>query len=358
VRAAQAERTLWPNPLVSFSREDVMASDDVFLVARQELPITGRRSSLREAGRLAVAAVEADAAFELAGLQADLRQAFTVLLAVQQREAVLTRGADDLRQLIELLRAREQAGEGSRYDRLRGERALVDLEADLAAIGIERAHARADLAVFLGPDVPPDTVVVRGDLEPATPPPPVDSVVAKALALRADIRAGDLTVRQFEEERQAASAQRLPTPTLGYGLKRSGAGDVAHNGYQLSLDLSVPLFNRGQSAAALAVAQAARATAETAFLRLRVETEVRARHAVLALQEQRAARYRQSVADAAEPLAAIARVAYEEGELGILELLDAGRQLLDARLRLLELAAVTRLAAIELDRAIGVEITP
>jgi outer membrane protein TolC len=48
-------------------------------------------------------------------------------------------------------------------------------------------------------------------------------------------------------------------------------------------------------------------------------------------------------------------VGYEEGELGILELLDATRQAVDARLRSLEAAALARRAAIDLDRAIGRE---
>ena len=78
----------------------------------------------------------------------------------------------------------------------------------------------------------------------------------------------------------------------------------------------------------------------------------------LAIQQERAARYRQSAAEIAEPLAKIGRVAYEEGELGILELLDSDRQALDARLRILDLAAAARRAAIDLDRAIGREFRP
>ena len=60
----------------------------------------------------------------------------------------------------------------------------------------------------------------------------------------------------------------------------------------------------------------------------------------------------------AEPLAQIGRIGYEEGELSILELLDSDRQALDARLRILDLAAAARRAAIDLDRAIGREFTP
>ncbi len=57
-------------------------------------------------------------------------------------------------------------------------------------------------------------------------------------------------------------------------------------------------------------------------------------------------------------MAAIATAAYEEGEYGILELLDAHRVTLGAELRLLDLSAAARRAAIELDRAIGGETTP
>ena len=60
----------------------------------------------------------------------------------------------------------------------------------------------------------------------------------------------------------------------------------------------------------------------------------------------------------AAELVAIADAAYEEGEYGILELLDAHRVTLGAQLRLLELSAAARGAGIELDRVIGGATTP
>ena len=69
-------------------------------------------------------------------------------------------------------------------------------------------------------------------------------------------------------------------------------------------------------------------------------------------------RYQAGSVDRADELAAIATAAYEEGEFGILELLDAHRATLGARLRLLELSAAGRRAAIELDRAVGREVAP
>ncbi len=357
VQAGQAERALWPNPVAAFTRESVASTDDIFLVGRQELPISGRRRHLLAAGRLAVEASEAEAAFQIRQLEADVRRAFAALLAAQDREAILIRATEELRALIAILRAREEAGEGSRYDRLRGQRALADLDSEQAAAAIARARARADLAAFLGPGVAPEGVVAAGSLR-QNPPAPVETLITQTLAFRGDYQASERTIAQFNAERQAASALRIPTPSVTFGMKRSTTGAGTHVGSQLTFEMALPLFNRGQAAVALASAQAARADAERAFLRVLVEAEVRAAHAAVALERARAVRYEQALVETAEPLTAIARVAYEEGELGILELLDANRQLTDARLRVLDLAAAGRLAAIELDRVTGVEIKP
>jgi cobalt-zinc-cadmium efflux system outer membrane protein len=358
VRAGHAERALWPNPAITFSRESVFNTDDTFVLARQELPISGRRGQLRTAGRIAVEAAQADARFQTMQAQADLREAYTALLLAQEREAVLRSGIAALQRLVDVLRVREEGGEGSSYDRIRGARAVLDLEADLSAAAVARAQAQGRLAAYLGSQAAPETLVAADALSPVTTVPTVAMVVQEALSNRGDYQSTQLSIAQFEAERQAATRLRLPTPTLTGGLKRSDAGTTSASGYQFSVDIAVPLLSRGQAAVALANAQKAQAEAEAEAWRIRIEAEVRAAHTALAIQQERAAQYRQSAAEIAEPLAKIGRVAYEEGELGILELLDSDRQALDARLRILDLAAAARRAAIELDRAIGREFRP
>jgi cobalt-zinc-cadmium efflux system outer membrane protein len=358
VRAGHAERTLWPNPAVTFSRESVFNTDDTFLLAHQELPISGRRGQLRTAGRIAVEAAQADARFQTIQAQADLRDAYIALLLAQEREAVLRSGIDALRRLVDVLRVREEGGEGSSYDRIRGARAVLDLEADLSAAAAARAQAQGQLAAYLGSHAIPDTLVAADALSPVTTVPAVATVVQEALSNRGDYQSTQLSITQFDAEREAATRLRVPTPTLTGGLKRSEIGNTSASGYQFSVDIAVPLFSRGQAGIALANAQKAQAEAEAEAWRIRIEAEVRAAHTALAIQQERAAQYRQSAAEIAEPLAKIGRVAYEEGELGILELLDSDRQALDARLRILDLAAAARRAAIDLDRAIGREFRP
>jgi cobalt-zinc-cadmium efflux system outer membrane protein len=355
VRATQAERTLWPNPSFTVSREHVFATDDTFVLARQELPVSGRRQRLQAAGQFAIAAADEEARQLVMALQADVRLAHTALLIAQAREAELRRGGEALQRLVEVLRAREKEGEGSRYDRMRGDRALLDLRAELDQAAAVRIEAQGRLAAFLGPGVAPESIAAAGDVEPRYEPLPIEAAIGRAAATRAEPRASAQLVSQFEAEGRAASRLRIPTPTLSGGLKRGRAAAATSAGYQFAIDLAVPMFNRGQAAAALAAAQQARAAAELAAWRTRIEVEVRTAAAILAIQQQRLARFRQDIADVVQPLAEIGRLGYEEGELGILELLDADRQVLDARLRELDLVSALRRAVIEFDRATGLE---
>ena len=57
-------------------------------------------------------------------------------------------------------------------------------------------------------------------------------------------------------------------------------------------------------------------------------------------------------------LSRITRLAYQEGEVGILELLDSYRVTRQSLLRLLELEALAKEAQVELDRAVGEEVLP
>ncbi len=67
--------------------------------------------------------------------------------------------------------------------------------------------------------------------------------------------------------------------------------------------------------------------------------------------------YRQELGDRNEDLLKIAQTAYQEGEAGILELLDVFRLQRQSQQRLIELGAAAREAQIELERVMGREVT-
>lgn len=358
VEAAARERSLLDNPTVSYTREDAGLSVDDFLLVTQELPVRRRLGLLGEAAGQAVNAAEARADADLLAFDTRLRLVFADLLLAQERTQTLEASLSDLNRLVDVLRAREEQGEGSRFDRLRAEREVADIDTDLGTVAIDRLTAQAQLASFFAPGTDPAGLTAVGHMADGGTVPGLEVLVAQAVAHRSDYRALTLGEAQWATEKRAAERLRLPGVAVTAGLKRAGAPTTRDSGYVVTATVAVPLFNRGQEQVARAEAARRRTDAERQALRTRIESEVRVSHAAASRYRELADRYRSGSVERAAELAAIATAGYEEGEYGILELLDAHRVTLGAGLRLLELSAAARRAAIELDRAIGQETTP
>ena len=358
LEADARERSLLPNPTVSYTREDAGLSVDDFLLVTQELPLGGRIGLLDEAAGQAVAAAQAHADADLLAFETRLRLAFTDLLLAQERIGALEDGLSELNRSVDVLRAREEEGEGSRFDRLRAEREVADIETDLEAVAIDRLGAQARLASFFAPGSDPAGLQAAGRLADGAAVPALEALLTQALARRPDYRALTFGEARWETERRAAERLRFPGVSVTAGWKRTGSTAVRSSGYAVTATVAVPLFNRGQAQVARAEAARGRTDAERQALGTRIESEVRVAHAAASRYRELAASYRAGSVERAAELAAIATAAYEEGEYGILELLDAHRVTLGAELRWLDLSAAARRAAIDLDRAIGGETTP
>ena len=121
------------------------------------------------------------------------------------------------------------------------------------------------------------------------------------------------------------------------------------------LSVSVPLFDTGGREAARWAAEGARIDAERASIENRIRSEIAAAAAVLSMRQVALSEEQQGAAD---ELMQIAEVAYREGEVGILELLDAVRAASRARVRAIDLRLDARLARIALERAVGETLWP
>ena len=358
LEADARERTLPANPAVAYTREEAGAVVDDFLLVSQELPLWGRRGLLGEAAGHEVSARSADADARLLAIEAELRLAFTDLLLTQDRVRSLEAGVGRLDALIAVLRTREEEGEGSRFDRLRAEREVAEVDADLALAGIARRQAQARLAAFFAEGTDPAGLTAAGRLDDH-PAPPAPAPAAEQLSeRRPEYRALGLEAERWGAEGRAARRLRLPSAQVTGGMKRSGVLGSMETGFVFGASLAVPLFNRGQAQAARAAAAGARIEAERRSLAARIAAEVHAASAAAVGTRELADRYREDSVSRAAELVAIATAGYEEGEFGILELLDAHRVNLSAELRSLELSAAARRAAVELDRATGREMTP
>jgi cobalt-zinc-cadmium efflux system outer membrane protein len=352
------ERTLLPNPAFTYTREDSGLNVDDFLLVTQELPLRGRRGLLGEASAQAVTAAQAGADADLLAFDTRLRLAFTDLLMAQAQVAVLEDGLTALTGLVDVLRARESEGEGSLFDRLRAEREMADTDVDLESAEIDLLRSQVQLAFYFMPGSDPTTLQAAGALTDGADIAELESLLAPALERRGDYRALIHRETHWVAERRAAQRLRFPETSITAGLKRSWSPTLRDSGYALTATVAIPLFNRGQAQVARAEAARARVNAERSVLGAQIESQVRAAHAAASRYADLTDRYRAESVEPASELVAIATAAYQEGEYGVLELLDAHRVKLGAERRLLALSAAARRAAIDLNHAVGGEATP
>lgn len=346
------------NPAVAYQVEDAAGVRDEFLTFQQELPITGRRKLVRAAADAGALAAGLVARQELRASAAAVRLSF---YEVMYRENVFDRlrqGAGRLERIVDVLAKRESEGEGSGYDRLRAEQ-------EQAALGIETAEAESALSAarsrfgsFFDPAWRMESARLEGTLELTEGLPETEEAVRLALAQREDLMALRTEAQRLDLERQAARRTRVPEPTLSAGWKRVEIGDFGDTGFIAALAVPLPIFDRGEVGTARATADLERAKLEAEILERQVRADVKAALARERTAREAARRHGESVVQRAADLRKIAELAYDEGEAGILELLDAYRTALSSELRALGVRYEAKRAAIERQRAIGIEVTP
>src|SRR5437867_4141494 len=345
----------WPNPRLAYDRESVAGVTENIVMVAQPLPITGRRRFEVEAASAIVGAVSSRADEEIRRLRADLRLAFADVVAAQIRERQLTTARDRLGELADVLARREAAGDAAGFDRLRAEREVLDVDIDRALAATDRARAQATVASFFA-DVPDPARIVAVPQPPATADvPPLDALVERAESMRGEL----LALRQETEAagfaQRAADRRRIPEPEVVAGTKSStfGGGDI---GSVVTVHASIPVFDRGRPERALAVARATQADARATAFRVVLRGQIAALRAAVLERRDVADRYRAQAVSSAEQIERIAQVSYDAGERSILELLDAYRTGLSARVRQATLDAAAHQAEIELEFASGWEI--
>jgi outer membrane protein TolC len=359
VRGVQADVktwSRWANPSATYAQENAAGTRDEFLLLQQSLPLNGRLGLMRKAGRATVGSVEAETAYAKIQLRSDFRAAFFSLLAAQARLALLESGVQPLREIARVLGEREKEGESSTFDRLRAERELAEMETTLERARILLVEAQARLGSFLASGSDLAALKASGTFAGAPALPPLDELTARALKARGDYLPEERRAERFGYEERAAKRLIIPEPVLSGGMKRTTLPGLDDEGYAVSVAVPLPLFNSGGPERARAKAAKEQSEATAASLRRSAETEVRSAYEALKSYRRIAREYVLSLGDHGEKLSRISRLSYEEGEQGILELLDSHRVALGSRLQALELELSAKMAEIELNRAVGEEV--
>ena len=344
-----------PNPLLAIDREVpyVDGSGLPTNYLRLELPvdISGRRG-------LRVAAAEADvrgktaevglARFELVveGLRVFDEAAYARLYL-----EILTAERASLVRAVDIARQRAKAGDVSGYEVQRFELELAGYDDRIASGQIELRRARIRLGTLAGRSGneldASSTLPLPGNL------PPLEGLLAKAVAERGDFRAATLRVDAAARRIQAGGRGWVPLPSLTAGAMTADLGDRTGTGYVVGLSISLPIFDRGQGERAQATADQQAARAEARWLEVQIPASVRLAYETLTARIAQAGRLGPVQLDRLDGMLRAAETAFREGNAGVVELLDAHRAARDTRLRALELRLDVARAKHDLELALG-----
>jgi outer membrane protein, heavy metal efflux system len=347
VGLAEAEAStvgLWPNPSAELSRQanavGVRAgeSQDQLLVS-VPLALSGRLGLLRDAAHKSAEATRARSAHARAGLRHAATAAFLEVSAARGRVDVDRRTLRALAAALDVMSARERAGEAAGYDQLRLELEKRRLEDRLAADLAQEERATERARALLGPQ---SSGVALGAHDLTAP---LDAADAGALEGRGDIAALVLDRAAAELAAGAADRMLIPEPTLFGGanvldLGRSEMGLA----YAVGVELPIPVFDRGQGDRARARARRSLVEAEHAALvhsaRARLETASRER----AAREARAREHDAEIVVRADELLQMAMLVYRSGGADLRALVEAEHLHQEARQASIDLHLAARLA--------------
>jgi outer membrane protein, heavy metal efflux system len=360
-RARQA--SAFANPAFSFQREQTsrtgLGNSQNIITLDQPIEL-GLRAARRDAAGLRREAAVARLREAEAQLAFEVTRAFARVHAADRRAELASESAAAFARAQRVSDERLAAGDISGYANRRLKLEAARYAASRAEAILAQRAARLELLALIAPaDDRRDAGAVR--VAALTPPSgaiaEADSLLALALANRGDLAAARLDAEAARADAMLATRERIPTPVITAGVKTeeiSGVGDLS--GFAAGVVLPLPLWDRRRGAVDAAVATGRVREAEVAQLRRRVELEVReAVAAARTVDEQVAALAGSLGAESVLALRA-AEVAYAEGEIPLIEWLDAVRAYQEAEASLASLRAESHIRRAALDRAVGLPL--
>lgn len=333
----------WDNPSFEYAREDMElpagSSEETTLWLRQTINIAGVTGLQRKAANKAFEAETFQQAMERRHLQKMLREAFYKTLAAQQSSAAIEALQTQLQTIRDRVNQREARGDASRFDALR-------MEKELSVVLSQHAHAAAKFnelynSLFVTIDAPRQTL--QGKLLPT------GTVAATFQASRyPQLEAMQSLLQSAELSARAAAREQWPELTLGVGRTESREPGFEADGNNISIGISIPLFDNGRGERQLAQSTARELKAESSLLERKLQAAYDSALHTYQANMNAASRLENMGVNSGHSLTRLAETSYQAGELGIMELLDACRADLQTTEQSIASALAARLAYIQL----------
>lgn len=293
------------------------------LTVSQLIETAGKRQLRIEVADIGLSAQQLLFTDLVRSLTRDLLNNYYLVVMNQRRVRIYD---DILTQLNEIVAAnalRWRAGDISETEFRR-----IELESLKAKTDVEQAHldldfSRQQLAEIIAHSVPWNELSAEDDFPTRSLPSlKQKELLDTALAQRADVQAANLIIAQKDSQLRLAEVQKTPDLTVGAQYVHD-ASAVVRDSAGIGLSVSVPLWHQYQGE--VEQARATKKGAELAFeqLKKQVQTQVGLSFAQFQQKKQVLSRFDQEVIHRAKQVRDSSTLAYRQGAISLLELLDA-----------------------------------
>lgn len=321
----------------------------------QELPWFGKRGLKRDVAELQAEAARGRVSGTWSELATRIKTTYAQLYYLDQNERLTREILDLMSRLEKVAQVRYASGLAAQQDVIRAQLEQTTMRNELIALEAERSQLQARLKALVGrPANEPLAAPERIRSLPASESMRFEVLEQRARASNPLLRTEESQIRAAEKNRELTYKNRYPNFAVGVSPIQYGK---SIREWELMVEVTIPLqqdTRRAQEREAQAMLDAARSRREVATNQ--VLAELYENLAGLEAARRTLALTTQSLLPQSELTYRSALAGYESGKVDFATLLDAQRQIRQAKLNQVKagVAAQTRLADIE--RIIGEEL--
>ncbi|MDD1015859.1 TolC family protein [Pseudomonas rubra] len=339
-----------PNPVLSWEVEDTRKRSQTTTVGVSQLfELGGKRGARLDVadrdGQLAALELERQGNV----LRAEVIGAFQAAAQAQEGLQLAEQSVRLGERALQVVQGRVKAGSASPVEATRAQVQLSEVRLEQSRAEQTLTIAYQQLAAVTGAPLV-QFARVEGGLEPNSNI-PSRTLLLDRLEQTADLRLARLQIDQREAALGLARTQRIPDLTVSVGSQYSETDRERIN--VVGLSVPIPLFDRNQGNVLAAARRADQARDQRNGAELRLRSEVVQALTQWSTAAQEVQTFDRSILPSAQQALDAATRGFERGKFAFLDVLDAQRTLVAARLQYLQAQAQSSEARVRLERIFG-----
>ena len=321
----------------------------------QELPWFGKRGLKREAAQLQAEAVQGRVAGTWVELAAKIKTAYAQMYYLDQNERLTREILDLMTRLEKVAQVRYASGLAAQQDVIRAQLEQTAMRSELIGLEAERRQLQGKLNALVGR--PSGEMLAKPERVRTLPAPErmrFDVLEQRARASNPLLRTEESQIRAAEKSRELAYKNRYPDFSVGVSPIQYGK---SIREWELMVEVNIPLqqdTRRAQEREAQAMLDAARSRREVATNQLLADlyeniAGLEAARRTLTLTTE-------SLLPQSELTFRSALAGYESGKVDFATLLDAQKQIRQAKLNQVKAGVAAQIRLADIERIVGEEL--